>query len=43
MWLTLKHAGHKSAYFTLHHSFCVRQFRDQIVLDVQSEIHIGLQ
>ena len=43
-WLTLKHAGHKNACFLLLCSFCVRQFLVQIVLlDVHSEIHIGLQ
>jgi len=44
MWLTLKQAGHKKACSTLLYSFCVRQFLVQIVLlDLQSEIHIGLQ
>ena len=43
MWLILKHAGHKNACSILHHSFCARQFLVQTVLDVHSEIHIGLQ
>ena len=43
MWLTLEHAGHKNTCFILVHSFCVRQFLVQIVLDVQSKIHTGLQ
>jgi len=43
MWPTLKHAGHKNACFVLFHSFCVRQFLVQIVLDVHSKIHTGLQ
>jgi len=43
MWLTLKHAGHKNTCSTLLYRFCVRQFLVQTVLDVHSEIHIGLQ
>ena len=33
----------KNTCCILIHSFCVRQFLVQIVLDVHSEIHIGLQ
>lgn len=42
-WLTLKHAGHKDTCSILLHSFCVRQFLVQIVLEVHSEIHIDLK
>ena len=43
MWLTLKHAGHKNTCSILLHSFCVRKFLPQIVLDVHTEIQIGLK
>ena len=43
MWHTLKHAGHRNVCFLLLYSFCVRQFLVQIVQDVHSEIHIGIQ
>jgi len=33
----------QNACFILLYSFCVRQLLVQIVLDVHSEIHIGLQ
>jgi len=39
MWITLKHTGHKRMLHLLH-SFFVRQFLVQTVLDVHSEIHI---
>jgi len=42
-WLTLKQAGHKNTCFILLHTFRARQFLVQIVLDVHSEIHIGIQ
>jgi len=42
-WLTLKHTAHKNACFILLYSFCVRQFLVQIVLDVNSDFHTGLQ
>ena len=42
MWLTQKHRG-QNACFILLYSFRVMQFLVQIVLDVHSEIHIGLQ